>query len=77
MMKLKKNLYKKRKVKLVIHVNELMNSLKFNNMFFFLKLFFNYMIKRKIHDDIIKFNLKKKYLTKLHTRLLIPQSLIT
>ena len=35
MMKLKKKLYKKRKVKLVIHVNGPMNSLKSNNMFFF------------------------------------------
>jgi hypothetical protein len=56
MMKFKKiNLYIK-KGKLIIHVNRSMDFLKFNKMFFFKTIFFNYMIKKKLDNHTIEFN---------------------
>jgi hypothetical protein len=48
MMKSKKNDFLKKKLKLIKPMNRPLDFLKFNNLFFSLKLlFFNYMIKKK------------------------------
>jgi hypothetical protein len=43
-----------------------MNFLKFNNMYFQKKYFFNCMIKKKIDNYIIVFNYKKKVPCQTH-----------
>ena len=49
-------LFNKKKLKLVKPVNKIMNFLKFNNIFFFKIIFFNYMLKGNINDYIINYN---------------------